>query len=451
MSRDSLVEKYNERHEGVEYFYTTCHNNGCWDATCLIKCGIKDGKVVSIEPDDSVNAGIAREDDDENAVQTGMLQARACPMGHAWRQELYSENRLLYPMKRVGEKGSGRGHFERISWDEALDTIAEKMRVMAKENPDHPWLYYCYYVAFESSDFPFASYMPGTITGWGDHSTSGSAAAEDFHLGVRLTDCLIKGTSDAYPGFEAPDLLNSNLVVLWGFDPMVSWFGMVPFYMKLAQERGTKFILIDPVYNVSAEVLGAQWIPIRPGTDTAFGLAVAHVLYTEDLYDHDYVAKWVEPDGFEEWRKYIVGEVDGVVHDPEWAEPITGIPAETIREFARYYAKMKPVHLHQMYGVSKRNLGDYAAAVAMLLQAMTGNLSIPGGCEGGGANLVTQPRIFAPVPNTGQIPGDDRLPGGGVSLFKVSHDVLRSLWLFTLFSILRQNGPSVNGRSTDFL
>lgn len=151
MSRDSLVEKYNERHEGVDYFYTTCHNNGCWDATCLIKCGIKDGKVVSIEPDDSVNAGIAREDDDENAVQTGMLQARACPMGHAWRQELYSENRLLYPMKRVGEKGSGRGHFERISWDEALDTIAEKMRVMAKENPDHPWLYYCYYVAFESS------------------------------------------------------------------------------------------------------------------------------------------------------------------------------------------------------------------------------------------------------------------------------------------------------------
>ena len=225
-------------------------------------------------------------------------------------------------------------------------------------------------------------------------------------MGVRLTDCLIKGTSDAFPGFEAPDLLNSKLVVLWGFDPMVSWFGYVPYYMKLAQERGCKFILIDPVYNVSAECLGAQWIPIRPGTDTAFGLAVAHVLYTEDLYNREYVEKWVEPEGFEEWRKYIVGEVDGVVHDPEWAEPITGIPAETIREFARYYASMSPVHLQQMYSVSKRNLGDYAAAVAMLLQAMTGNMSIPGGCEGGGASLVTQPRIYAPVPNTGQIKGD---------------------------------------------
>ena len=223
---------------------------------------------------------------------------------------------------------------------------------------------------------------------------------------MRLTDCLIKGTSDAFPGFEAPDLLNSKLVVLWGFDPMVSWFGHVPYYMKLAQERGCKFILIDPVYNVSAEALGAQWIPIRPGTDTAFGLAVAYVLYTEDLYDHEYVAQWVEPDGFEEWRKYVVGEVDGVAHTPEWAEPITGIPAETIGAFARYYASMKPVHLQQMYGVSKRNLGDYAAAVAMLLQAMTGNLSIPGGCEGGGANLVTQPRLFAPVPDTGQIKGD---------------------------------------------
>lgn len=406
MSRESVVDKLSERHEGVDFFYTTCHNNGCWDATCLIKCGVKDGKIVSIEPDDSVNPGVAREDDDEQAVQTGMLQARACPMGHAWRQELYSENRLLYPMKRVGEKGSGKGHFERISWDEALDTIASKMKQMAEESPDTPWLYYCYYVAFESSDFPFASYMPGTITGWGDHSTSGGAAAEDFHLGVRLTDCLIKGTSDAYPGFEAPDLLNSKLVVLWGFDPMVSWFGHVPYYMKLAQERGCKFILIDPVYNVSAECLGAQWIPIRPGTDTAFGLAVAHVLYTEDLYDHEYVETWVEPEGFEEWRKYIVGEVDGVEHTPEWAEPITGIPAETIREFARYYASMKPVHMQQMYGVSKRNLGDYAAAVAMLLQAMTGNLSIPGGCEGGGASLVTQPRIFPPVPDTGQIKGD---------------------------------------------
>lgn len=222
MSRESIVEKLSERHEGAGHFYTTRHNNGCWDATCLIKCSVKDGRIISIEPDGSVNPGVAREDDNEEAVQTGMLQARACPMGHAWRQELYSENRLLYPMKRVGEKGAGKGHFERISWDEALDTIADKMKQMAEENPDHPWLHYCYYVAFESSDFPFASYMPGTITGWGDHSTSGSAAAEDFHLGVRLTDCLIKGTSDAYPGFEAPDLLNSKLIVLWGFDPMVS-------------------------------------------------------------------------------------------------------------------------------------------------------------------------------------------------------------------------------------
>ena len=93
MSRETIVEKLSERHEGVEHFYTTCHNNGCWDATCLIKCGVKDGKIVSIEPDDSVNAGVAREDDNKQAVQTGMLQARACPKGHAWRQELARRGR----------------------------------------------------------------------------------------------------------------------------------------------------------------------------------------------------------------------------------------------------------------------------------------------------------------------------------------------------------------------
>lgn len=155
MSRDSVVESLSERHEGVHYVYTTCVNNGCWDASCILKCAVKDNKIISIEPDDSINVNDGREDVDDKALNEGMIQLRACPMGHAWRQELYAEDRLLYPMKRVGEKGAGRGHFERISWEEALDTIAAKMDEISEKYGEAS-IAYCQYSAFEHSDLPLA-------------------------------------------------------------------------------------------------------------------------------------------------------------------------------------------------------------------------------------------------------------------------------------------------------
>lgn len=408
-AKEKIVAKSKEKNDGVEYFYTTCVNNGCWDATCILKYGVKDNKVISIEADDTVNPNMPREDIGDELLKQGMVQQRACPMGHAWRQELEAENRVLYPLKRVGEKGPGKGHFERISWEEALDTIADQFKRIAEEYPNEPTIYNCMYSSFEQTDFPLYHWWPGALIGWGDHSVSGGAAEEEFHLGVRLTDILIKGTSDAFPGFEAPDLFNSKLIVLWGYDPVVTWFGSVPYYMKLAKERGCKIIAIDPCYNLSAEIMADQWIPIRPGTDAAFGLAVAYVLYTEDLYDHEYVEKWVEPNGFESWRKYVVGEKDGEPKSPEWAEDICAVPAETIRDFAHLYAASKPVHLHMMYSVSKRNLGDYATGVGMLLQAMTGNMSIAGGCEAGCCQ-GSYPHVFGPMLDWGRAPADVFMP-----------------------------------------
>lgn len=405
MSRDSVVESLSERHEGVHYVYTTCVNNGCWDASCILKCAVKDNKIISIEPDDSINVNDGREDVDDKALNEGMIQLRACPMGHAWRQELYAEDRLLYPMKRVGGKGAGRGHFERISWEEALDTIAAKMGEISEKYGEAS-IAYCQYSAFEHSDLPLAPWLKGALATWGDHSTSGGHAGEEFFAGVDLVDIMFKGTSQSYPGFEAPDLFNSDLIVLWGFDPLVGWFGTVPYYMKLAKERGCKVICIEPRYTVSAEVLADQWIPIRPGTDMALQLAVAYVLYTEELYDHEFVERYVEPAGFASWRAYVVGEAaDGVAKTPEWAAPITGIPVETIREFARLYGRSKAVHLQAHYSISKRNLGDYAGAGAMLLQAMTGNIARPGGCETG-CCLVTMPHVIPPSVDWGRAPAD---------------------------------------------
>ena len=125
---DQLVEKLSAPHEDNETVYTCCQQNGCWDACCILKCQVKDGKLISVIPDDTVNRDDCREDIDEALIKQGMVQMRPCPMGHAWQEHMYGDTRVLYPMKRVGERGPGKGHFERISWEEALDTIAGKMQ-----------------------------------------------------------------------------------------------------------------------------------------------------------------------------------------------------------------------------------------------------------------------------------------------------------------------------------
>ncbi len=393
MSKGKIVEGLSARHQGTQVRYTCCAQNGCWDASCIVKCETKDGRLVSLSADDSINEGMPREDVGDQALREGMVQMRPCAMGHAWRGELDAPTRILYPMKRVGGKGPGNGHFERISWDEALDTIASKL-VEFKEKYGSCFLAHSVDDCFEECGFKLAPWFGAGMAAWGDSSCSGTTLGEKLHLGFDMV-AAFHGQTDVCVGFEAPDLLNSNLIVLWGIDPLVGWFGSVSYYMKLAQEKGAKVIVVDPRYTNSAETLADQWLPIRPGTDIAMLLAIAHVLYSEDLYDHDYVEKWVEPGGFEKWRAYVMGEVDGVEKTPEWAEDICALPAETIRAFAKLYAESKPVHLQFYYAPAKRHLGEYCASAAMLLQAMTGNLSIAGGCETG-CSLVTPARMPFP-------------------------------------------------------
>ncbi len=409
MNADDIVARKQESHEGERIFYTSCPANGCWDASCILKCHVKDGKLVRIEPDDTVNPGSCREDVGWENTWQGMVQARPCPMGHAWEKELYADTRVLHPMKRVGKKGPGKGYFVQISWEEALDTIVDKL-VEIKEKYGPYGIFHTQYGSFGKNGFPLAPWWEASFGFWGDHSTSGHTAGENFFLGFDLTKSMVSGESPALPGFEASDLFNSKLIVMWGMDPVVDWFGQVSYYMQLAHEYGCKTIVIDPRYTASAELLADQWIPIRPGTDLAMELAVAQVLFEEDLYDHEYVEQWAEPEGFATWRAYCMGEgEDGVKKTPEWAEPICAVPAETIREFARLYASAKPAHLQYFYSCAKRHMGEYSAAAAMLLQTMTGNIACPGGCQTGSA-LPTPGRIQTPVADWQRAPSDYKIP-----------------------------------------
>ena len=394
MSKEQIISDLMQKHEDEKICYTTCMQNGCWDAICIVRTRSKNGKLVAVEPGDSINPGEAREDIAKERIEQGMVQQRPCVMGHAWKKEMYAPTRITKPLKRIGGRGYGNGYFVEISWEEALDTIADKMKETIERFGPYS-IFHTHLSFFKTSALPFGTYIHAGLASWGDQSTSGSTLGEQIHLGFDLVKSLITREENTCVGFEAPNLLKSNLIVLWGFDPVVGWHGSVPYYIKLAREKGTPVICIDPRYTGSAEVLADQWIPIRPGTDLAMLLAVAQVIYEEELWNKEYVNKYVDMDGFEKFRNYLMGGEDGEIKNPEWAEKICAVPAETIRAFARLYATSSPVHLQCHYSIAKRHLGDYVASTAMILQSMTGNLTIPGGCESG-ATLVTPPRMPMP-------------------------------------------------------
>ena len=289
MDKQGIIDASKKRREGERIFYTSCPANGCWDSACVLKCHMKDGKIFAIEPDDSINKNDSREDKAWEELLKGNIQARPCAMGHSWKKELYGETRLLHPMKRVGEKGPGKGYFVPISWDEALDTIAEKMKEIKAEYGPYG-IFHSQYPSFEKNGFPLAPWWEAGFGAWGEHSTSGHAAGEMLHLGVDLTK-VTRGLQNSIPGFEAPDIFYSKLLILWGMDPVVAWYGQTSYYMKLAHEYGIKTIIIDPRYTQSAELIADQWIPIRPGTDLAMMLAIAQVLFEEDMLDHEFIEK----------------------------------------------------------------------------------------------------------------------------------------------------------------
>ncbi len=403
---EQCVNRARTRHDGEEVRYTTCYQNGCWDAVCILKCHVKDGRITAIESDDSINRNCGREDVGEEGFSQGMIQMRPCVQGHAWKRALDDPDRILYPMKRKGPKGTC-SEFERISWDEALDTIAEKI----KEVVDLYGPYSIYHLDsfWDKCFFPIAPYLKAGIGAWGENSAPAQATSEFRHLGYDVGTLFSGREYIGEVGFEAPDLFNSNLIVMWGMNPLVSWYGPVAYYIKLAREKGIPTILIDPRYTTSAEVLADQWIPIRPGTDLSMMLAVAYVLFEEDIFNHDYVEKNVEPIGFEKFRNYVMGGEDGEPKSPEWAEAICAVPTQTIREFARLYANSHPVHLQLQYSPSKRPLGEYVASMSMLLQAMTGNLDVAGGCETG-ICIWTPERMPVPEPDFGEKEGEYEAP-----------------------------------------
>ncbi len=370
---DQLISSAKALHDGEVTIFTSCKQNGCRGPACVLKAQVKNGVVVAMEPDDTtISANNPREDASWDNVTKGYIRRQGCPIGMAIHSELYMPSRILYPMKRVGQRGEGK--FQRISWTEALDTIASWIKdVKNTYGPNSIW----------GSTFGLTNNWPGQgfplshfgfdagLTGWGDHSSSAITIPRTMAI-TGSTSC------------STADIFNSKLIILWGNNVTHTEQVMLPYYMRLAREKGIPIIHIDPRYTQTSETLADQWIAIRPGTDIVMMLAMANVMFKENLVNTAFVNQWVEPTGYAKWKDYVLGVAagpDGAVdRTPEWAEKICGVPAETIRALARLYANSKPSKLLFFCGPPRSDYLNTSRAV-IYLTALTGYIMQPGGGE----------------------------------------------------------------------
>ncbi len=382
------------------------HNCG---GRCLLRAHVRDGVIVRLETDDRPDS-------------VADPQLRACTRGRAYLRRQYHPDRLMHPLRRVGRRGEGR--FERISWDEALDLLASEIRRVRDTH---------------GNGALFVPYGTGSY-----NQTNGSQTARRlFNLyggclgiwnsyswgAINVATPTVYGTVET--GNQRQDWLNARLILMWGWNPAEMRDGTnSDWLVKEARRRGARVVCLDPRLSMSAAALADEWVPVRPGTDAALMSAMAHVIVAEGLHDSDFVGTHCQgfdattmPPGFEDvetWEDYLFGRRDGQPKTPEWAEPITGVPRETIARLAREYATVRPGVLYQGYGMQRRACGEQVVRAGAALAALTGNVGVPGGWASG---LALQAPDGGPLWNV--FPVGRNPVGAAIPVFLWTEAVLR--------------------------
>jgi len=293
--------------------------------------------------------------DPEHPFTQGFL----CTKVNRYVERTYHPDRLLYPQRRVGPKGSGR--FARIAWDEALAEIADRLTGIAR-----------------SADGPQAI-LPYSYAGTMGLVQGSSMDRRFFHLlGASMLDrtiCSMAGTVGmrmtlgANIGADGEGIPASDLVLLWGTNTLTSNPHLWPFVLE-ARKRGTPIIAIDPIRTRTAAQCD-EWIGIRPGTDAALALGMMNVLFGRGLEDRDYLAR------------YTLGE-DALrrrasEYSPARVAEITGIPAERIVSLAEHYGRSRAAFIRVNYGLQRHAGGGMAVRTIACLPAICGHWRRAGG------------------------------------------------------------------------
>ncbi|MCW8970420.1 MAG: molybdopterin-dependent oxidoreductase, partial [Rhodospirillales bacterium] len=306
---------------------------------------------------------------------------------------VYSPSRIKYPMVRKAylEKGPGaavdqRGNneFVRVSWDKALDlVVGELKRVKDKYGQagtfagSYGWkssgrLHNCQSLLRRALNVGMGGAF---VNSSGDYSTGAS----------QITMPHVMGTLEVYEQQTAwPVVVEStDLLVFWGADPVktgqIGWtiadHDSYP-YLKAFKDTGKKVICIDPIRTDTAKFFGAEWIPVRPHTDTALMLGMAHTLYTEGLHDQAFLDDYTF--GFDKFLPYLLGKSDGVPKSAEWAAGICEIAPDKIKELARAFRKSRTM-LASGWSIQRQHHGEQSHWMLVTLASMIGQIGLPGG------------------------------------------------------------------------
>ena len=311
--------------------------------TCALLVTVENGRAIKVEgaPDHPTTRGTL------------------CTKVARYLDRTYASERVLHPLRRVGPKGTGR--FERIGWDEALDTISARFKEIAA-SPDGP-----------------QAILPYSYAGTMGLLQYCSMDRRFFHrLGASLLDrtiCSSAGkagyaaTIGASIGTDLEQFENAKLIVIWGSNPIVSNLHLWS-RVQEAKRRGAKLIAIDPYRSQTAEKCHVHLAPL-PGTDAALALGVMNVLVAEDLLDHDYIARYTL--GFEQLVERLRD------YPPRRVAQITGLAADDIVALARDYGTIKPAVIRLNYGMQRHAGGGMAMRTAACLPALVGAWRDPAG------------------------------------------------------------------------
>lgn len=380
---------------------------------CFLNVHVRDGQVVRTTardfPDPQYN--------------------RICSKGIAHVGRMYGSDRVLYPMRRIEGSERGSGEFERITWDEAINEIATKWKSYTDEYGSE-----AVSILSGSGNYHLASGMGPNLGPLRFQNVIGASKVA-FNVDAAAAIGWVRALGGASAN-EGKDYLNAKTIVCWASNPSVSQLHLMHFIME-AKEKGTRYIVIDPVYNANAAK--ADWyVPIKAGTDGALGFGILNVLFENNWIEEDllktktnapFLVKedgkflrmsdlGVEPTAGKDGKKtdpYVVWDgdagkavaytesanpalkevpqVDGfVVHTayedareqiaqypPSKVAEITGVSEDDIRELARVYAEDGPVKTHSMMGVDHYFNGQYNTWTMCLVAGLTGNIGIEGG------------------------------------------------------------------------